>query len=302
MISSTTADLQRSARDDVITGAELRAAGMSNHAVSARCRPSGPWQRMLPGVVLLSNTRPSRRQRLRAAVAYAGPEAVVTGVDAVRAHGIEVPEPDDVLVLVPAARRLSSRSYLTVERTTRPPTPVWRAELPMAPLVRATLDAARRMPDHDQLTALLHASVWAGGCTVPELRSELDAGNQRGSAAVRALLTPTLTSNPVVPVAVGLARRVLRRTALPPPRWQAPLRDRSGKPLGTADAWWGEVALAWDFGTRRAGFPDPTRVTATGITLLRTDPRRLRTEPHTVAVELTTAFTKATSAERRRAS
>ena len=172
----------------VIRTAELLAAGVTRHAVSLRCRPSGPWQRMLPGVVLMSAGPPSRAQLLRAAVAYAGPYGVITGADALRAQGILVPYPDEVLLLVPATRRLAGRSYLTVERTTRPPDPVWRVGLPVAPVVRAAVDAARHERDPVRLRTLLLAPVTAGACTIAQLRAELAAGNQRGSAAPRAAL------------------------------------------------------------------------------------------------------------------
>lgn len=286
--------------DNVITTAELRAHGVTQHAIAARCRPSGPWQRMLRGVVLMSTNRPTRRQRLRAAVAYGGPEAVVSGIDAMRAHGVDVPAPPDVLVLVPARRRLASTSYLTVERTTRPPEPVRRAGLPYAPLTRATLDAARRAVDQTQLRALL--SSVAGRCTVAALRAELDAGNQRGSAAVRALLSDELAvSGEVVPVTVALAKRVLQTTTLPPPHWHEPVHDDTGMLLGVPDAWWPEVSLAWDVGAQ-ARHHDPRMWAAAGVTLLRTDQQRLRTDPTTVADELAAAFARAAAGQRRRAS
>jgi hypothetical protein len=174
--------------DGVIRTADLLATGVSSHAVAARCRPSGPWQRVLPGVVLMDTGPPSRLQRLRAAVAYAGAGAVITGADALRAQGIAVPAGPDVLILIPAGRRLASRSYLSVERTSRPPEPVWRAGLPLAPVARATVDAARNERDRFRLRTLLLAPVATGACTFAELRAELAAGNQRGSAGVRELL------------------------------------------------------------------------------------------------------------------
>lgn len=283
--------------DNVITTAELRAHGLTNHAIAARCRPSGPWQRMLRGVVLMSANRPTRRQRLRAAIAYAGAESVVSGVDAVRAHGVDVPPSPEVLVLTPARRRLVSCSYLTVERTTRPPRPVIMADLPYAPLTRATLDAARRAADHQQLRTLLTAV--ADRCPVAALRAELDAGCQRGSAAVRALLTEELSyARDVIPEAITLAKRALRATTLPPPRWQVPLYDDTEMFLGIPDAWWPEVSLAWDVGPQ-ARHHNPRTWAAAGITLVRTDPQRLRTNPTKVLDELTTAFATAAGFQRR---
>lgn len=287
--------------DKVISTAELHANGMSHHAIATRCRPSGPWQRLLPGVVLMAAGQPTRRQRLRAAVVYAGQDAVVTGVDAMRAHGVDVPVPPEVLVLVPSQRRLSSRAYLTVERTTRPPVRVVQATLPYAPLARATLDAARRAADQAQLRMLLGAAV--GPCTVAELRAELDAGNQRGSAAVRALLTPTFTGeSEVVPATVAAARRLLRNTPLPPPCWHAPVHDQNGMLLGVADMWWPDVSFAWDLGGANTRHHIPRMWAAGGVTLFRSDPDRLRAEPVAVAEELVTAFRSAATRQERRAS
>lgn len=182
------ATLRRVASDGVARAADLRAAGVSTYATSLRCRPSGPWQRLLPGVVLMSGAAPTRRQWLRAALAYAGDGCVISGTDALVAHGIEASCSADVLVLIPPTRRAASRACLILERTTRVPDPVWLDGLPMAPVTRATIDAARRERDLARLHAILVNPVRAGVCTVAELLDELDAGGQRGTAAPRTLL------------------------------------------------------------------------------------------------------------------
>jgi hypothetical protein len=244
----------------------------------------------------MSNTRPTRRQRLRAAVAYAGQEAMVSGIDAMRAHGVDVPLPPEVLVLAPSRRRLASGPYLTVERTARLPTPVILAGLPYAPLTRATLDAARSAGNHEQLRALLTSAVEL--CTVAGLRAELNAGNQRGSAAVRALLTEGLASTTdVIPVTDALAKRALRMTALPPPCWHTPVHDDSGMLLGIPDAWWPEVSLAWDVSTQ-ARHHDPRVWAAAGVTLVRSDPDGLHNTPREVMEELVRAYAKAAGSRR----
>jgi hypothetical protein len=283
--------------DNVITIAELRAQGMTNHAIAMRCRPSGPWQRIMRGVVLMSTARPTRRQRLRAALAYAGPESVVSGIDAMRAHGIDVPPSLDVLVLVPARRRLASTSYLTAERTTRTPKAVVKAGLPYAPLARATLDAARRAVDDTQLRSLLTAAV--GTCPVPTLRAELNAGSQRGSAAVRAMLTDDLaTAKDVVPVTDVLAKRVLRTTTLPPPHWHEPVYDDTGMFVGTPDAWWPSVSVAWDV-TTQARHHDPRTWALAGVTLVRTSPGDLHADPVKAVDALLTAYSRGAANARR---
>lgn len=284
------------AADGVTTSAALHGSGLSRHAIAARCRPSGPWQRLHPGVVLLSGAPPSRRQRVRAALAYAGHRAVLSGADALLAHGMSPPEPAEVMVLVPASRRVACRTGLTVERTTRLPVPERRAGLPVAPLVRATVDAARHESDEERLRALLAAPVEAGRCTLAALRLELDRGNQRGSAAVRAMLP---ACREVVPVALGLARRLVRAAPLPPPRWQVPLHTPGGVLLGVADAWWPQAGLAWSLGWQQPPLPADEQatpaLTAAGVTVLHTDPARVHTDPAAVVAELVTAFGYATT-------
>jgi hypothetical protein len=129
--------------DGVIRRSDLVAAGHTNHSLSTRCRPGGPWQSVLPGVVLLANSPPNRRQRLKAAVLYAGKEAVITGSEALREHEVSAIETTEVHLLLPANRRLSAREFVRVERTSRMPNPRIVNGLPFAPPHRAAVDAAR---------------------------------------------------------------------------------------------------------------------------------------------------------------
>jgi len=122
--------------DGVIRTAELRAAGCDSYAVAARCRPSGPWQRVLPGVVLIEH-RPAdpAGSGLRAAVAYVG-RGPGHQWRRCLAESREFPVPGgvDVLMLVSADRRLSGR-FLPDRGTHHPAAgPVWLAGLPLAPV------------------------------------------------------------------------------------------------------------------------------------------------------------------------
>ncbi|MBW4720579.1 hypothetical protein [Saccharothrix obliqua] len=176
---------------DVIRTAELRAAGVPRYEIDLRCRPGGPWQRVLPGVLLLAAGPPTRAQRVRAALAYAGPGAVLTGVDALRALGFsDLPPPGRIHLLQPAAHRKSGVGAVFLERTTRLPNPVLKDGLPLAPPIRAALDAARHShPPHQ--TRILTAAV-AAGYPARALLRELDAGSSRGTAAPRAALRALL--------------------------------------------------------------------------------------------------------------
>ncbi|MDT7725169.1 MAG: hypothetical protein QOI21_1745 [Actinomycetota bacterium] len=292
--------LTGAAVDGVITTARLRAAGLSPGSIAARCRPDGPWQRLMPGVVLLGTSAPTRRQRLRAVVDWLGPESVITGLDALRAHGAELPIPPSVHLLVGANRRVMPAEFMVLQRTTRLPVPVHRNGLPYAPPARAVVDTARRENDPERLHQLLGVPLYWGLCTTAQLRAELDAGNQRGTSAVRNVLrhlghgTDTFT--------FGMARRLLRQAPLPPPSWGVTVCDLRGRPIGLADAWWDEIGMAWQFGAEGEGRAKPRMnhlaLTAAGVAVVRCTTAQLRTEPGLVARELVTAFSDA--ARRRR--
>ncbi len=175
--------------NQVIKAADLKAAGVPGYVIDLKCRPGGPWQRVLPGVLLLSATPPTRAERLQAALAYAGPRAVITGVDALHAHGLEVlPPPPRIHLLQPATARRSCADHVLLERTTRPPAVVVHSGLRLAEPTRAVLDAARHEPSPLRQHHLLATAVRSGLCTVATLTTELNAGSKRGTATPRATL------------------------------------------------------------------------------------------------------------------
>jgi len=109
-------------REGVATHAELIAAGMAKSTIMWRIQPGGRWQRLLPGVVLMHSGRPTGRERLLGALAYAGPDSVLTGMSALRLYGLRTADSRRVHVLVPHDRRRQSHAFATVERTRYLPT------------------------------------------------------------------------------------------------------------------------------------------------------------------------------------
>ncbi|HKS45713.1 MAG TPA: hypothetical protein VJT49_11485 [Amycolatopsis sp.] len=283
--------------DGVTTSAKLRAEGMPGSTIATRCRPGGPWRRLLPGVILLGDSEPTRRQQLRAALYYTGPGSVVSGLDALRASGIPVIPSPEVRVLVPPERRTVPRGFVALERTSRVPPPLIKNGIPYAPVARATLDVARHEPDPARLRRLLTLPVYYGLCTAGELCAELEAGNQRGSAGVREILRDLGSMGETY--LQGAARALIRHVPLPPPTWNVTICDLVGHPIGIVDAWWDEVALGWQFGGCRAG-PKMNHLAliAAGVVLLRSAPDQLHTQAGRIRRELTSAF--ASAAKRRR--
>jgi len=289
-------DIARFAPHGVISSARLRATGMASSTIAGRCLPGGPWRWLYPGVVMLSTGEPTRRQLVQAAAEHAGPAAIITGTDALRAHGLHTPSTRAVHVLVPASRRPVPPAWVVMERTRRPPKVTPIDGLPCAPPVRAVLDAARREYDPDRLRGLLGITVYYGLCTVDQLRLELDTGNQRGSAAVRMTLRKFAAGHETF--VHGLARRLAIRAPLPPPRWNVDVRGLGGEPVGTVDAWWDEVGLAWLLGGQGADEKCRLALAARGVVTLRTSAERLRQDAPSVLTELVSAFRDA--ARRRR--
>jgi hypothetical protein len=281
--------------DRVIRRSDLISAGITHHTLALKCRPGGPWQLLLPGVLLLANSPPTRRQRLRAAVLYAGPDAIITGDEALHEHGLLHPESMDVHVLISIERRVSTRHYVRVERTKRLPRALNSNGLRFAPPLRAAVDAARHARTPDRQRATLFAPIRAGLCTPEQVRTELNAGAQRGTASLRAMLarpaTPVLTST----VHQGWARRVAKQCPMPAPQWNVPVYGEADRPLGVADAWWDEVGLAWDFENQRDGRTRARQdaFASAGVITVRTKMPDLRSNPEGVATELTSAFLRA---------
>jgi hypothetical protein len=253
---------------------------------------------MLPGVVLLANSPPTRRQRVEAALLYAEPNALVSGLEACRWHGLRnLPKTDDVHLLLPEDRRLQSAGYVIVERTKRFPTPVVRDKVPLAPVARSVLDACRRLICHNPVRALITEAVQRGLVLPHQLIHELETGSQRGTAIPRAALRDVTRG--ARSVAEIDAMRVWERSGLPSPLWNVPVHDASGTYVGTPDAWFADVRLAWEidsyeFHFARADYADTinrnTRYAAAGIAVVQTLPTRLRTNPRAVATELTAAY------------
>ena len=266
---------------------------------------------MLLPKILLSATALS----LAAAPAFAasGPNAaiyndtdtVLTGLEACRRLGVRrLPDARGKLhVLVPDDRQLRSCVFVTVERTPRLPAPLVRVGVPLTPAPRACLDAARRLRSAAEITELIADTVQRRLCTPAHLATELREGSQRGSAMPRRVLADV--ADGVRSTAERDAKRLLARSGLPEPWWNAEVRDADGRLLGIADAWFDEVALNWEINSyawhllpqyyahevqRTAG------LTAAGVTVLPVLPTSLRDDGAGCLAALEAAYA---AAERR---
>ena len=291
--------LRRTARDGVIAVAALRGLGVPGTTIAERCRDGGRWRRLLPGVVLLGSGPPTPRQRVAAALVYGGPRSAVTGLEACRRHGIRRgPDPGGTVhLLVPEERQLKPSGFVVVERTTRMPKPVFKDGVPLVPVCRACLDAARRLHSAAEITELIADAVQRGLCTPAQLAAELREGSQRGSATPRRVLADV--ADGVRSTAERDAKRLLKQSGLPEPWWNAEVRDQRGRLLGISDAWFDEVALTWEINSYAYHLlpQDYARevkrtaeMAAAGVTVVPVLPTALRDDPVGSMANLVAAY------------
>jgi hypothetical protein len=239
--------------EGVATVAQLVAAGVAERTAYHRCLDGGPWQSPLPGVVLLFTGEPTRRQVVLAGLALAGPRAIVTGLEGARRHGLQrgprrlarVHDVSEIVhLLVPDGRQVRDTGPVHVERTSRLPEPVLRDGIPLAPLVRCCIDAARRLRREGDVAELLSDAVQRGLCTVAQLARELDAGSRRHTAMPRQVLRGL--ADGVRSAAELAARKLWPATGLPDPWWNVHVHTADGTFIGIADCWLDDVAMVWE--------------------------------------------------------
>ncbi|MFF0815934.1 hypothetical protein ACFYVR_12405 [Rhodococcus sp. NPDC003318] len=298
-------EIRRASPHGAVRVADLSAEGISGSAVSQRCRTDGPWQRLLPGVVLMQNGEPSFRQREAAALLYSGPDALLTGQAALREHGLGSGSPGDIHVLVPHDRQRQSARFVLIERTTRLPDAVSRNGFACAPLPRATLDAARRMRSLNAVRALVSEVIQRERLEPAALFRELAAGSRRGSALPRVVLAEVAAN--VHSVAEAQARDLARTSGLPTMSFNPSVHTADGRFLARPDGWIDDVALAWEIDSLNwhlsaddyaATLERRSRLQSHGIVVYAIIPRRLTEEPARVLSELRAHYDLAASRPR----
>ncbi|MEU5519786.1 hypothetical protein ABZ759_03555 [Streptomyces sp. NPDC047860] len=311
----------------VLTHAQLRAHGVSAAEAGEQCRPGGPWQQLLPGVVLLHPGPPTSEERLHAVLLYAARErtasvpvqpgadapptspygeVMISGLAALTLHGFSsappLPSLDAFDVLVPRLRRLRSTGCARVVRTASLPIPEQVTGLPVAPVPRALADAVAGLEDADTVRRLLTEAVRGGHCEPAAVVRELTGAKLLNRPhvvdAVDSLLAEGRT------LAEARLYRMVRDHGLPDPCWNVDLRLPGGPHLGGVDAYWPDQAVAVELDTRAprpgrrpeddAEWAEYTRkrehLERLGITVVHITPRKLRDAMEQQATVVRTAL------------
>lgn len=284
----------------VISRTQVLTCGMSPRALHRRVVSPGPWQRLLPGVYVTVTGSVTRDQREMAALLYAGPESLITGVAAVRRHRLRQPEADVVDLLVPWSQKRQSIAYVRVHRSRRMPERMYvTGKVRYAEATRAVADAARSMTRFDDVRAVVCEAVQRRACFVDDLVAELEAGPSAGSALLRAALAEV--ADGVRSVAEADFRTLVLSSDLPKPVFNARLIDVDGTLIAVTDAWWQEAGVAAEIDSRAyhlaAADQDRTtdrhdKLTAHGILALHFSPRRVKDDPAGILREIRQAIGK----------
>jgi hypothetical protein len=170
----------------VFTRAQALANGYTRSEIEHELR-ANRWQRVLPHTYVASDTV-TARDRLHAALAYAGSGSALSGAAALFETGVRrVGMPARVLVLVPANIGIASVDWLEVSRTSRPIALEPWGFRRVGP-ARAAADLCLRSSSLDDVRTIVARVVQGGHCSLDALGRELEAGPRKGSALLRQAL------------------------------------------------------------------------------------------------------------------
>jgi hypothetical protein len=281
-------------QDYVVHRDQALAAGLSAASISYRLR-SGQWQLLLPDVYLTHPGEPARRQRLVAALLFAGPDSAIDGVDACRFHGVKsvAADADRVHVVAPLGTAARSRGFVVVRRTTVPFRVVATEAVRYVEPAVAVVAATRRMRQPRAVLAAFSDALQRQVTTYDELLHAHIQGPPRNSRAADAALGQLASGVRSAPEA-DFRRLAEASPLLPVVEYNVWLRLSCGR-LVCVDALIRTSGLVHETNGRSAHaredrFEDLQErhdaLTASGFIVLHNTPRRLRERPREVIAQV----------------
>lgn len=229
----------------VATHAELNEAGVPKSTICHRIRPLGPWQRLLPGVVLAHRGTPTRHECRLGALAYGGDTSVLTGLDALAEYGVRSASrllTPRVHILVGHGCQKTSHGFAVVTRTRHLPEPVVKRDLRCAPLARALVDACRQLEKLDDVRELVADVVQNHGLEPTMLLEQIKKAQRQRTALSRFVLAEIDAG--VRSAAEAKLREIFRKYGVPEPLWNKYLFTPDGRFIARVDAYWPEYGVA----------------------------------------------------------
>jgi hypothetical protein len=285
----------------VITREQALACGMTEKALRYTLGKPGGWRILLPGIYLTIPGSPTVDQRDMAALLYAGPGSVITGIAALRRHGIACVDHGLVHVLIPGDGHRQSVEFVRILRTYRMPERCRDDRgIRFAYLPRAVGDAARASHDFREVDALVGATIQQGSCTVDMLARELREGPAARTRLFRGALAGV--SAGVHSAAEADLKRLVERSGIERPIYNPLLFLPDKTFLCSPDAWWEKYGVAGEVDSLAYHFSAPdyertslrhNRIERTGIHVLHWLPRTIKQDPRTVERDIRAALAAA---------
>lgn len=281
-------------QNGVISRRQCLELGMRDTQLSRAVRPGGRWQRVLPGVYGVVTGPLGQASLVTAGVLLGGPASQVTGLVALTWYGCTyVPRAAQLDLLIRWETRRRSTGYVRFHRTRRMPPAHVRGGVPLSPVERATLLAARHLGRLAEVRAVMSEVVQRRLTTTDRLADALELEPVAGSALARRVLrdlgagclsVPEMELRDLVRRRPALARGVV---------WNHPVQG-GGRRL-VADACWplARVIVEVDSIAHHGLGDGPERTSrrraalvAEGWRVLSVSPRRIREEPQLVLDEI----------------
>lgn len=285
-----------SSQRGVVSREQAPLLGVTRHGLAHRLRPGGSWQRLLPGVYLTATGVPTKVQRQVAALLYAGPESLLTGLSALEFHGIRGPRTEIVDVLLPHERRRVNAAYVRVQRTRSMPRE-WLTDLALryALPARAVADAVRTLDNLADARTVVASAVQQRHCWIAQVQEEVEL-RHRGDALLRTVLAEVAAGIRSAPE--GDLRSLVARSGLPQPLYNPDLFWH-GEFLARPDAWWPDFGVAAEVESREwhllpsdweHTMARQRQMTIAGIYVLQFSPGQLRRDPGGVLANIGAAL------------
>jgi hypothetical protein len=259
------------------------ACGLTRGAIDRRLQDRH-WQRVLPSVYLSGPGAATRRQRLVAALLWAGPGSAVDADDAAAFHGVRAVRPDDdiVRIAVPQGSAARSGSFIVVRRSTAPIETVSTSLLRYVEPAAAVIASARLRTDERRVLAILSDAVQRRVVTPDALMRAHLRGSPRNAHATELALRQIRAGARSVPEA-SFRQLAEASLSLPPLLYNPVLRLPGGR-LISPDALALDAGLVHETNGRgshaRADlFEDMQQrhdaMTAAGLVVLHNSPARI---------------------------
>jgi hypothetical protein len=260
---------------------------LSEDVLARLVGPKGRWQIPIRGIYATFTGELTPQQTAYAGLLYVGGETVVTSIDGCRRHRIvQVPETNIMRWLIAHTRQRQSRGFVRVERTRFLPRPVDIDGIPVAPLVRCVMDAARELRDLDQVRNVMMEAVQRRRTPISWLQEELERGPIPGSARPRVVITELIRGARSVPES-DLVHLLAGSDSLPPAHHNCTLLTLDGEFLAVPDAYIKSAGVAGeiqslehhlDSGAQESDMLRRARMGRCDVLTIEARPTRLRTD------------------------